>query len=61
MERDHWAELMVDAIITLKCMLNESVLNALTRLIWLKIRSSGGFCESGNEFSGSIKRRAFLD
>jgi hypothetical protein len=28
---------------------------------WLRIRSNGGFCELGDESSGSIKKAGFFD
>jgi hypothetical protein len=30
-------------------------------LIWLRIGTSGWFCESGDEPSGSVKGRTFID
>jgi hypothetical protein len=32
-----------------------------TGFIWLRIRVGSGFCEHGNEPSGSIKGEEFLD
>jgi hypothetical protein len=32
-----------------------------TGLGWLRIETVGGTCECGNELSGSIKSRVFLD
>jgi hypothetical protein len=32
-----------------------------TGFIWFRTGTSGGSCEHGNELSGSIKERKFLD
>ena len=36
-------------------------MNASNRCLWFRISSSVRFCERGNETSGVIQRREFLD
>jgi hypothetical protein len=54
-ERDHLEGLVIDGRIILKWIFKKSVGKIWTGLIWLRIRTVAGACESGNEPSGSIK------
>jgi hypothetical protein len=46
-------DLEVHGMTILKYMLKELFLTLRNGLLWLKIGVSGGFCEGGNETSGS--------
>ena len=50
----------VDGRIILK-RIYEKLDGAWTGLIWLRIKTLGGSCECGNEPSGSVKCRKFLE
>jgi hypothetical protein len=59
-ERDHLEVTRVDGRIILKCIFKTwDEVGAWTGLVWLKIGTSGGACECGNEPSGSIKCEEF--
>jgi hypothetical protein len=53
-------DLGVDGKVTLKWIVKKLVGESPTRFIWLGIGRGGGFCECGNEPSGSIKCGEFL-
>jgi hypothetical protein len=57
--RDHSEDLGVDERI-LEWIVMEYVRKVWTGFIWLRIRTSG-CCEHGNELSGSVIGREFLD
>jgi len=59
-EGDHLEDLGVDGTIILKWILRKWDEEAWTGLNWLRI-GTGGSCECGNEPSGSIICREFLD
>jgi len=58
-ENDHVGDLGVDGRIILRCMLNRMGRTLIIRLT--QDRDVAGFCEHGNELSGYIKYREFLD
>jgi hypothetical protein len=53
-ERDHLGDPGVDGKIILRWIFNKWNVEALTGLIWFRIRT-GGACDCVNETSGSIK------
>jgi hypothetical protein len=54
-------DLAVDGRVLLKCVVKKWVEEAWTGLIWLRIGTVEGFCECGNEPSGSIKCGEFIE
>ena len=60
-ERDHLDGADIDGSIILKWIVWQSDRGAWTGLIWLIIGQVRGSCECGNEPSGSIQCREFLD
>jgi hypothetical protein len=59
--RDHSEDLGVDGKIILEWTLGKWGGKVLPGCIWLRIGTAGGYCELGNEPSGSIKGSEFLD
>jgi hypothetical protein len=55
--RDHWKDLGVGGSITLKWTLGREGSMGRTGFSWLRIGSSVGLCEHGNEPSGSIRNQ----
>jgi hypothetical protein len=60
-ERDHWGDPDVDGRIILRLIFRKWDVGVWTGSNWLRMGSGGGICEYGNELSGSIKCREFLD
>jgi hypothetical protein len=61
-EIDHWGEPGIDEKIILKWIFRGWDVGVWTGVDWLRIEKGGtGNCECGNEPSGSIKCREFLD
>jgi hypothetical protein len=58
--RDHWEVLGVGGRITLRLTLGRFGWMGRTGFGWLRIESSGGICEHGNEPSGSIRKDFFI-
>jgi hypothetical protein len=50
-----------DGRIILKWILRKLGVRVWSGFVWLRIRFIGGFCEHGNETSGSVKGGEFLD
>jgi hypothetical protein len=53
-ERDHLEDLRIDGWMILKLIFKERN-GVCTVVVWLRIKTGGGFCECGNEPSGSVK------
>jgi len=60
-EGERLEDLGLDGRIILKWFFKKWDGEAWTGLIWLRIGTGGGCFECGNEYSGSIKCREFLD
>ena len=60
-EKDSLEDLVTDGKIILKWILNIRDMNTWSGLMWLRIEKYGGCCEHGNEHSGFVKHRKFLD
>jgi hypothetical protein len=60
-ERDHLVDPGVYGRIILRRIFSKWDVEVWTGLSWLRIQTGGGTCECGNEPSGSIKCREFLD
>jgi hypothetical protein len=60
-ERDHLGDPGVDGRIILRWIFRKWDVGVWTLSSWLRIRQVGGTCECGNEPSGSMKCREFLD
>jgi len=60
-KRDHLGDPGGDGRIILRWMLWKCDMGAWTGLSWFRIGRGAGSCECGNESSGSIKCRGFLD
>jgi hypothetical protein len=58
--RDHWDDLGLDGKITLSWTLGRWGPMGRTGFDWLRIGSMAGFCEHGNEPSGSIKEEGYF-
>jgi hypothetical protein len=58
--KDHWEDLVVGGRITLSWTLGREGSMGLTGFGCLKVGSSGGFCEHGNEPSGSVKKAGYF-
>jgi hypothetical protein len=58
---DHSEDLGVDEKIILEWILGKYDGKVWTGFLWLRIGTSGGSCEHGNETSGSIKDGEFFD
>jgi hypothetical protein len=59
--KDRLEDLSVDGKITLKLIFKKWKWRAVTGLIWLRVRTGGGFCEDCNEPSGYVICGEFLD
>jgi hypothetical protein len=55
-ERNHLVNLTVDDRVTLKCVLEKKCGMMRNVLVWLTICFVSGFCEHGNENSGTIEK-----
>jgi hypothetical protein len=60
-ETDHLEDPGVDGRIILRWILRKWSVEVWAGSSWLSIETVGGTCECGNELSGSIKCREFLD
>jgi hypothetical protein len=60
-KRGHLGDPGVDGRIILRWTVRKWDVGVCTGSSWLRVGTGGGTCESGNEPSGSIKRREFLD
>jgi hypothetical protein len=60
-ESMHWGDPGINGRIILGWMFRKWDLWVWTGLGWLRIEAGGGSCECGNEPSGSIKCREFLN
>jgi hypothetical protein len=60
-ERDHWGDPGVDGRITLGWIFRKWDVGVWAGLRWLRIETSAGHFECGNEPSGTIKCGEFLE
>ena len=60
-KRDHWGDLDIDGRIILRWIFRKWEGVVGTGWSWLRIGTGGGTCEYGDEPSGSVKCREFLD
>jgi hypothetical protein len=60
-EKDYLGDLGVDGKIILRWTFRKWDVGIWTGSSWLRIGTGGGTCDCGNEPSGSIKCREFLD
>ena len=60
-ERDNLEDPDIDGRIILRWILRKWDVGAWTGLLWRRVGTGGRHCECGNEPSGSIKCRKFLD
>jgi hypothetical protein len=58
--KNHWEDLDVGGRITLSWTLGRYVSMGRTGFGWLRIGPMAGFCEHGNEPSGSIKKAGYF-